>query len=145
MKYVSSYNNKTKEMLLNDYKKGFIRDFNYGMTHLGIHLDDYIFLLDEKLAKEYLSEGEQKSAVIAFKLSEIQYCINKMKTTPILILDDLFSELDDKKINKIIASFNKNFQIFITTTDINDLNKKLLSDSVVIKITDKKVEVKEYE
>ena len=145
LKYCSFYNNKTKEMLINEYKKNFIRDVNYGMTHIGIHLDDYVFYLDNKLAKEYLSEGEQKSAVIAFKLSEIQYCINKMKVTPILILDDLFSELDDKKINRIIASFNKNFQIFITTTDINDLNKKLLTESMVIKILDKKVEVEEYE
>ena len=108
-------------------------------------IDDYLFEIDGKLAKEYLSEGEQKSAVIAFKLSEIQYCINVMKTTPILILDDLFSALDDKKINKIIGSFNKNFQIFITTTDLNNLNKRLLKDCLVIKIKDKKVEVKEYE
>ena len=145
LKYVSSYNNKTKDVLINEYKKSIVKDINYGMTHIGIHLDDYLFEIDGKLAKEYLSEGEQKSAVISFKLSEIQYCINVMKTTPILILDDLFSALDDKKINKIIGSFNKNFQIFITTTDLNNLNKRLLKDCLVIKIKDKKVEVKEYE
>ena len=56
--------------MLRDYKKSFNRDVNYGVTNIGVHLDDYIFELDGKLAKEYLSEGEQKSAVIAFKLSE---------------------------------------------------------------------------
>ena len=145
LKYVSNYNEKSYEDLLNDYKKSFNRDVNYGVTNIGVHLDDYIFELDGKLAKEYLSEGEQKSAVIAFKLSEVKYCMNKMNTTPILILDDLFSELDEKKINKIIGSFNKNFQIFITTTDIKHLNKKLLTDCTLIKLTEKKVEVIDYE
>ena len=145
MRHSKRYNEKSYEDLLRDYKKSFNRDVNYGVTNIGVHLDDYIFELDGKLAKEYLSEGEQKSAVIAFKLSEVKYCMNKMNTTPILILDDLFSELDEKKINKIIGSFNKNFQIFITTTDIKHLNKKLLTDCTLIKLTEKKVEVIDYE
>lgn len=145
LKYVSNYNDRSFDDLLKDYKKSFNRDVNYGVTNIGIHLDDYVFELNGKLAKEYLSEGEQKSAVIAFKLSEVKYCINKMNTTPILILDDLFSELDEKKINKIISSLSKSFQIFITTTDIKHLNKKLLTDCTLIKLTDKKVEVIDYE
>ena len=54
-------------------------------------------------------------------------------------------EIKAKKINKIIGSFNKNFQIFITTTDIKHLNKKLLTDCTLIKLTEKKVEVIDYE
>lgn len=145
LKYSSMYNDKLKEKLVMEYKKLFNRDLNYGMTHIGIHLDDYIFEIDGRVAKDFLSEGEQKSAVIAFKLSEVKYCINKMGSNPILILDDMFSELDEKKINRIIGSFNKNFQIFVTTTDIKYLNKKLLTDCTIIKLSDKKVEVKEYE
>lgn len=145
LKYQSMFNDKLKDFLINEYKKSFSRDLNYGMTHIGIHLDDYIFEIDGKLAKDYLSEGEQKSAVIAFKLSEVKYCMNKMGSNPIFILDDMFSELDEKKINRIIGSFNKNFQIFVTTTDIKYLNKKLLTDCTVIKLSDKKVEVKDYE
>lgn len=145
LKYSSMYNDKLKEKLVMEYKKSFNRDLNYGMTHIGVHLDDYIFEIDGRVAKDFLSEGEQKSAVIAFKLSEVKYCINKMGSNPILILDDMFSELDEKKINRIIGSFNKNFQIFVTTTDIKYLNKKLLTDCTIIKLSDKKVEVKEYE
>lgn len=143
--YISFYNGKLKEDLIREYKKSFNRDYSYGITHIGVHLDDFIFKLDGRIAKEFLSEGEQKSAVIAFKMSEVKYCINKMSTTPILILDDLFSELDSKKINRIIGSFNKNFQLFVTTTDIRNLNKKLLKDCTIIKLSDKKVEVREYE
>lgn len=144
--YISSYNNQSNEKLILDYNKGFKRDLNYGMTHIGIHLDDFIFELDDKPIKDYLSEGEQKSAIIAFKLSEIKYCIEKFNKVPILILDDLFSELDCKKINSLLNNLKKSFQIFITTTDIKNINEKLLSNSYVFKIkNNQKLEVKKYE
>lgn len=145
IKYISNYDNKSKEELLKNYKKMQQKDINYGKTHLGVHIDDYLFEINGHLAKDFLSEGELKNAIIAFKLSEIKYCINTKKRTPILILDDLFSELDDKKINTLIGHFKKNFQIIITTTDIDKVNKKLLNNCRVIKITNKKVEVKDYE
>ncbi len=145
IKYISNFEGKNKEELQKDYKKNQTKDINYGKTHLGVHIDDYLFEINNHLAKDFLSEGELKNAIIAFKLSEIKYCINTKKRTPILILDDLFSELDDKKINTLISNFKKNFQIIITTTDIDKVNKKLLNNCRVIKITNKKVEVKDYE
>ena len=145
IKYVSNYENKTKEELIKQYKKGENKDINYGKTHLGIHLDDFIFTINDKLAKDFLSEGELKNAIISFKLSEIKYCINKKNKTPILILDDLFSELDDNKINRLIGNFKKSFQIIITTTDINKVNPKLLKNCRIFKITNKRIEVKDYE
>lgn len=145
IKYISNYQNKSREELLKLYKKYEKKDINYGKTHLGIHIDDFIFEINGKTAKDYLSEGELKNAVIAFKLSEVKYCINKKKKTPILILDDLFSELDNEKINKLIGNFKKSFQLIITTTDIDKVNKKLLTNCKVIKITKKRIEVKNYE
>jgi DNA replication and repair protein RecF len=143
--YISNYKKKTAENLKKEYQKCLQRDINYGKTTIGIHLDDYTFELDKKIAKEFLSEGELKNAVISFKLAEISYSIKIKKVTPILILDDLFSELDDKKINKIIGYFNKNIQIFITTTDIDKVNKKLLKNCKVFKLTNKRIEEKIYE
>lgn len=143
--YISSFNNKTKENIIKEYKKSEDRDINYGQTHIGIHLDDFIFEIENKEAKNYLSEGEQKNAIISYKLSEIKYCINHLKKVPILMLDDLFSELDSKKINSLIGNFKKNYQIIITTTDIKTVNPKLLTECKVIKITSKKVEEKYYE
>ncbi|MDD4188295.1 MAG: DNA replication/repair protein RecF [Bacilli bacterium] len=145
LKYNSDYNNLTKEKLLKKYEKDFQRDLNYGKTNFGIHLDDFIFYYKKRLAKDYLSEGEQKNVVISFKLAEVNIFYKKTKTMPILILDDLFSELDTIKINRIINFFKKNIQIFITTTDLNNIDKKILSNSKVFRIKGKTIEVKEYD
>ena len=145
IRYISNYENKGKDELLKSYQKNYQKDINYGKTHLGIHIDDFLFYINDKLAKEYLSEGELKNAIIAFKLSEIKYCIKIKNRVPILILDDLFSELDNKKINSLIGNFKKNFQLIITTTDIDKVNQKLLTNCKVFKITNKRIEVKNYE
>ena len=145
IKYISNFDNKNRDELIKQYKKNNQKDINYGKTHLGVHLDDFIFEINQKPAKDYLSEGELKNAVIAFKLSEIKYCIKVKNKVPILILDDLFSELDDKKINSLIGNFKKNFQIIITTTDIDKVNSKLLTNCRVFKLTNKRIEVKNYE
>ena len=143
--YQSQFKNKTKPVILKEYQKNYKRDLNYGKTTIGIHLDDYIFKIDQTLAKDFLSEGELKNAIISFKLSEILYCIEIFNKVPILILDDLFSELDNNKINKIISYLKKNIQIFITTTNIEKMNPKLLNKSKIVKITPKRIEEKEYE
>ena len=145
IKYISNYENKTKEDLLKNYKKNYQKDINYGKTHLGIHIDDFIFMINDLEAKDFLSEGELKNAIISFKLSEIKYCIEYKNKVPILLLDDLFSELDNKKINSLINNFKRNYQIIITTTDIDKVNQKLLKNCRVFKITNKRIEVKNYE
>ena len=59
---------------------------------------------------------------------------------PILILDDLFSELDDNKVNNIVGMLNKEVQTFITTTSIDKVDKELLKDSTIFKVEDGNVE-----
>ena len=65
------------------------------------------------------------------KLSEVQIFINEYEIIPILLLDDLFSELDEKNRNKIFKSLNKDIQIFITTTDLKNINKRLLEKAKI--------------
>lgn len=145
LKYISEYNDLTKEDLIKKYNQMYKKDLNYGKTNIGIHLDDFIFYYKNKMAKDYLSEGEQKNAVISFKLAEINIFYYQAKTMPILILDDLFSELDNQKINKIIKFLKKSIQLFITTTDLDNIDEKILKNCRVFKLKDKKIEVKDYE
>ncbi len=145
LKYLSEYNDLTKEELIKKYNQIYKKDLNYGKSNIGVHLDDFIFYYKNKLAKNYLSEGEQKNAIISFKLAEINLFYDKTRTMPILILDDLFSELDNQKISKIIKFFKKSIQLFITTTDLDNIDEKILNNSRVFKIKNKKIEVKDYE
>lgn len=145
LKYVSNYDNLNKDELIKKYKNLYQTDINYGKTTFGIHLDDFIFYYQTEIAKNYLSEGELKNVVIAFKLAEINIFINIKKKIPILILDDLFSEIDSGKINKIFKLLKKNLQIFITTTDINNIDNKTLQNSKIFKLKNNGIEEIIYE
>ena len=144
LKYLTDYENLTKDEILKKYKSLFKKELNYGKTNFGIHLDDFIFYFNEKIAKDYLSEGEQKNAIISFKLSEINLYNNQNGKMPILILDDLFSELDRDKITKILRFFKKNIQIFITTTDLKNVDEKIMLNSKIFTIKNNKIEEKNY-
>lgn len=143
--YISSYKNKTKNELMKKYQSYLDRDIIIGKTNIGIHHDDLVFSLNAANLKDYGSEGEQKNAIICFKLAEIEVFIKEKGVYPILILDDLFSELDSKKINNILKKLNKNLQIFITTTDLKNINTKILNNCTVFNVKKEKVVTKEYE
>ncbi len=145
LSYISSYKNKTKDDLLKKYKYYLDKDIIIGKTNIGIHHDDFIFYLDNNSLKDYGSEGEQKNAILCFKLAEIELFIKEKGIYPILILDDLFSELDSKKINNILKKLNKNLQIFITTTDLKNINTKILNNCTVFNIKKGKVVKQLYE
>ena len=123
------------------YKKGINKDINFGSTQFGIHRDDYIFTINDQEIKNFASEGQQKNAVIAYKMAELELFNDLKGEYPILILDDLFSELDLKKIEKILNYINSDVQTFITTTDLKKIKKNYLKNSKVFKLN--KGEVKE--
>lgn len=135
IEYESIYNNKTKEDIKKIYKDNYKRDLLLGNTKEGIHTDDLTFKLDDNNLKEWGSTGQLKNSIIAFKLSEIEVLMNKYKIKPILILDDLFSELDNNKVNNILNLLNKDLQTFITTTSIKNINIKKFEDYKIFKVT----------
>ena len=140
IKYKSSFSNKNVDNLLELFKKNYRKEMELGKTLFGIHHDDIEFILDKNDIREYGSVGQQKNAIISFKLAEV-LIIKKIKNNyPILILDDLFSELDNNKINNIISMLNKEVQTFITTTDIDKIDKKLLEESAIFYVNNGTVE-----
>jgi len=132
--YKSDYENLNLEDIFNLYENNINKDINLGSTQIGIHRDDFIFCLDDKDSKNYASEGQQKNSIIAFKLAELDVFYKQNREYPILILDDLFSELDIKKIEKILNYISKDIQTFITTTDLKKIKKGYLKNSKVFKI-----------
>ena len=139
VKYITNFNDN-KEQMLNNYKKSFSKEITFGKTLLGIHLDDIEFYLDDNKVKEWASEGQLKNIVVSLKLVEMQLIKEKRGFYPLLILDDLFSELDKEKINNIFKILPTDTQIFITTTELGKIKKSLRDNSKLIKIANGKVE-----
>jgi len=127
--------NFIKETMSKKFKSNYLKELNYGMTLYGPHRDDFYFELDGRDLRYFGSQGQQKVAILAFKLSEIEIFYNYCKTYPILLLDDIFSELDIKKRNKLLKLINKKeIQIILTTTDLKNIHKKYLSDAYIYEV-----------
>ncbi len=124
-----------RKALKHTYKKNYLKELNYGMTIYGPHRDDIYFELNDKDLKFYGSQGQQRLAILSFKLSEIPIFNQICNTNPVLLLDDIFSELDIKKRNKLLKIINSNdIQSIITTTDLKNINKKYLENASVFRV-----------
>lgn len=116
------------------------KEINYGSSILGVRRDDFSFYLGDKNLINYGSQGQQKLAILSLKLAEIGIFKVVKGENPILLLDDLFGELDIKKRNSVIRYISNDIQTIITTTDVNRIDKKLVSNSKIFKISNGKVE-----
>lgn len=143
--YKSDFMNKTKEELREMYKKENQKEIVLGKTNLGIHHDDFEFSLNNLLLKDFGSEGEQKNAVISLKMAELDIFRGQKGITPILILDDLFSELDEEKINNIMTFIDKDVQTFVTTTELDKLIDDLKVNSKIFIVDSNGVREEKYE
>ncbi len=106
------------------------RDVLMGSTTTGIHKDDIVFYIGGKDAKIYSSQGQQRTACLAAKLAEIEIIKYNKLNTPVLLLDDVLSELDFQRQSYLIHKI-KNLQTILTCTGagIDDIFKKLQKDS----------------
>ena len=95
------------------------------MTLVGPNRDDFYFKLDNKNLSLYGSQGQIRSAVLALKLAEVKLFTEKTGDSPILLLDDIFSELDIEKKNNLLDVLSNNVQTIITTTDIKNINNRI--------------------
>ncbi|MFI3260779.1 MAG: DNA replication/repair protein RecF [bacterium] len=144
VKYISVFKNKNSADLIEFYNQNYEKEILNGKTNYGIHHDDIIFYLDGNKLKDWGSVGQHKNSILSFKLAEIEMLKKQKKESPILILDDLFSELDNEKIDNILKLINKDLQIFITTTDINKFKFEKIDDFKVFKIEKEKIMEENY-
>lgn len=108
----TNYAEKLKESIETDIKKC--------STHIGPHRDDLKFYLNERNIEEYGSRGEFRTVLLALKFGEIAYIREKTDKNPVLLLDDVFSELDPDR-QKHLCSAGNGCQTIITVTDIGNL------------------------
>ncbi len=105
---------------LNKLKENFKRDAECGTTEIGPHKDDIYMTINNKEVRTYGSQGQQRTVVLSLKFSEVELIKIERGMYPVLLLDDVFSELDEERRDYLIGLF-KDMQTFITVTDAIDL------------------------
>lgn len=102
---------------LKNLENNFERDKILGYTTFGIHRDDYEFVFNDKKADGSASRGENRSMILALKFIEAQILEQEVGKKPVVLLDDIFSELDEMRQRHLIDNF-KNYQMIITSTTV---------------------------
>ena len=123
-----------KKALEDAYNNHLEKEIKFKSTLYGPHRDDFSFNIEDNNLREFGSQGQQKMAVIALKLSEIEVFKDFKQTSPIILLDDVFSDLDNKKKNNLLKHIKGDMQVIITTTDLDSIDEKLLSKAKLIHI-----------
>jgi DNA replication and repair protein recF len=131
LKYYSSIFDSTElkceeiNSLYNEYlerlNNSFQRELKMRYTVLGVHRDDMNLYIDNNDVKEFGSQGQQRSTALALKLAEAEI-IRQKDETPIMILDDVLSELDAGR-QRFVLNHIINSQVFITCCNINDVKE----------------------
>ncbi len=132
-----------RRKLKHTYKKNYLKELNYGMTMYGPHRDDFHFEFMGNDLKFFGSQGQMRLAILAFKLAEIDIFSETNNTAPLLLLDDIFSELDLKKRNRLLKFISsRDIQSILTTTDLRNINKKYLDNSYIYEVINGNIERK---
>ncbi len=117
-------------------EKALNRDRAMEYTTVGIHKDDLEFTINGYPLKKYASQGQQKSFLIALKLAQFDFIKNIKKVTPILLLDDIYDKLDDRRVKQLMELVSSdNFgQLFITDTHPTRLANLFLTTNADFKV-----------
>lgn len=99
-------------------------DFDKGLTSIGLHRDDIELSLDGEGLRPFASQGQQRSAALALKLAELEIVRLETDETPVLLLDDVFSELDAGRRSALLSNIG-DAQVFITCTEREFIDNEL--------------------
>jgi DNA replication and repair protein RecF len=115
-------------------------ELSSGVSLVGPHKHDLRFLYGQKDSRFYCSQGQQRAIILSFKMAQIVYHRKVHGVYPLLLLDDVLSELDKNKRDALIAFLHEiNTQTFITTTDFTLPESFHLKEISVIRINDGKI------
>jgi len=111
-----------KYNLLDAYEKDFEADLRLKYTHSGPHRDDIAITVNGADVRSFGSQGQQRTVALALKLAEMRLLTDVLGTSPVLLLDDVFSELDAARRKKLLSALD-GFQTVITSTDDAELKE----------------------
>lgn len=123
---------EAKEKLDSIIDQEFSREHQRGLALFGPHADQIIFMIDGKDASHFASQGQQRSLVLSFKMAEVALLKDKLGQTPVLLLDDVMSELDEIRRKQLIQVISQDMQTFITSTNLSYFDRDFLNKADII-------------
>lgn len=110
-----------RQRLKERYVKNKERDRFMKQTTIGTHKEDFMFLINGRELSSYASQGQKRSVLLSMKIGIVYMIHSLIQDYPVLLLDDVFSELDEGRKQKLLTSLPKDVQIFISTTDVHEI------------------------
>ncbi len=133
--------NCESEDLLKTLEDNRERDIKYKSTSIGPHKDDILFFHEDKNIRIYGSQGQQRTVALSLKLAEIELVKTLINDLPVLLLDDVLSELDSDRQNHLLKSLD-NIQTVITCTGLDEFIENRFKINKVFQVTEGNVEEK---
>ena len=112
------------------------REIEQGTSLVGPHRDDVQFIVNDKDAQSFGSQGQQRTTALSVKLAEIDLMKEQTGEYPVLLLDDVLSELDDLRQTHLLKTFQNKVQTFLTTTSLENVKKEIIATPRVFTVTD---------
>ncbi len=109
-----------------------VAEMHQGTTLVGPHRDEIELTINQTPARQYGSQGQQRTLVLALKLAELQLIEEVVKEPPLLLLDDVLAELDLSRQNQLLDAIQDRFQTLITTTHLGSFDSQWLKSSQIL-------------
>lgn len=127
---------KMVEVFENKFAKMRKREIERGTTLFGPHRDDLLFYVNDRNVQTFGSQGQQRTTALSVKLAEIELIYKEKGEYPILLLDDVLSELDDYRQSHLLNTIQGKVQTFVTTTSVDGIDHKTLKEASAFYVRD---------
>jgi DNA replication and repair protein RecF len=125
---------KVQQAFFDKIQQRAIAELHQGTTLVGPHRDEVELTINQTPARQYGSQGQQRTLVLALKLAELQLIEEVVGEPPLLLLDDVLAELDPSRQNQLLDAIQDRFQTLITTTHLGSFDSQWLKSSQILSV-----------
>lgn len=122
---------RIKEIMTEQFRELQSNEIIRGTTLIGPHRDDLNFYINDREVKVYGSQGQQRTTALALKLAEIDLIYNQIGSYPVLLLDDVLSELDDFRQSHLLSAIEGKVQTFVSTTNVDGIDHETIKKAAL--------------
>ena len=130
-----THQGEVQQAFLDKIQQRTVAEMHQGTTLVGPHRDEVELTINDTPARQYGSQGQQRTLVLALKLAELQLIEEVVGEPPLLLLDDVLAELDPSRQNQLLDAIQDRFQTLITTTHLGSFDSQWLNSSQILTVS----------